>query len=146
MPLPRPALLIASCSALIFFTGAALAQSSQYSSAEVAAGSRVQLRYHASAQKDCTPLPLPEIRVLESPKYGTLIARRAKLKTNRISNCPNLELPVQVVFYEARRGYIGRDKVVYEVMTAGGEPATFTITITVKENQNPIKPKGGTDI
>ena len=63
----------------------ALAQASNYTSVEATADKPVQLSYHASAHKNCTPAALPTIRVIEAPKSGTLTVRQAVLTTDRVA-------------------------------------------------------------
>ena len=122
-----------------------LAQSTNYTSVEATSEKPVQLSYHASAHKNCTPAALPTIRVIEAPKSGTLTVRGAVLKTDKISGCPGLKTPAQVVFYLARQGYAGPDHVKYEVTSENGEVATNDVTITVKAApaQRPALGDGG---
>lgn len=110
---------------------AALAQTANYRSVEATAGTPVELSYHASAHKNCTPAPLPTVRVIEAPKSGTLTVRRAVLTTDKIAGCPELKVPAQVVFYQASTGYAGPDHVSYEMTTENGEDAIYDMTITV---------------
>jgi hypothetical protein len=114
-------------------------------SVEATSEKPVQLSYHASAHKNCTPAALPTIRVIEAPKSGTLTVRGAVLKTDKISGCPGLKTPAQVVFYLARQGYAGPDHVKYEVTSENGEVATNDVTITVKAApaQRPALGDGG---
>jgi len=89
---------------------AALAQpapSSNYTSFEATSAKPVQIGYYAEAHKDCTPAPLPTIRVIEAPKSGTLTVRVGELKTNQVAGCPGLKTPARVVFYQARGGALG---------------------------------------
>jgi hypothetical protein len=111
---------------------AALAQDANYTSVEATADKPVQLSYHASAHKNCTPAPLPTVRVIEAPKSGTLTVRKAVLKTDKIAGCPSLKTPAEVVFYMAHPGYAGPDHVKYEVTSENGEVATNDVTIAVK--------------
>jgi hypothetical protein len=53
----------------------ALAQDANYMSVEATSGKPLQLSYHASAHKNCTPAPLPTIRVVEAPKSSADGAR-----------------------------------------------------------------------
>jgi len=143
LPLLRPTL--AACLTVSMATAAALAQASDnYTSVEATPDKPVQLSYHASAHKsNCTPAPLPSVRVTETPKEGMLTVRRALLTTNKIAGCPALKTPAQVVFYQAKTGYQGADHVRYEVTSENGEVATYDVAITVKEaplQQN--KPSG----
>ena len=112
---------------------AAVAQDANYSSVEATADKPVQLSYHASAnKKNCAPGALPTIRVIEAPKSGLLTVRKAVLTTDKIAGCPGLKTPVQVVFYAARSGYVGPDRVKFEVTSENGEVAIYEIAITVK--------------
>ena len=118
--------------ASLIATTALAETSANYSSAVATSEKPVQLSYHASAHKNCTPAPLPTVRVIEVPKFGTLTVRKAVLTTNKVARCPALKTPAQVVFYLARGGYEGPDHVKYEVTSENGEVATYDVTITVK--------------
>jgi hypothetical protein len=120
-------------SLIILLNTAALAQSTNYTSVEATSDKPIQLSYHASARKNCTPAPLPMVRVLEPPKFGTLIVRKAQLTTDKITNCPALKIPAQVIFYQARNGYLGHDHVIYAVADENGEVNSYDVTINVKE-------------
>lgn len=98
----------------------------------------MQLGYYASAHKsNCTPAPLPTIRVIEVPKSGTLTVKRGLLTTDQIAGCPGLKTPAQVVFYRARPGTKGPDHLKYEVTDSNGEVGTYDVTISVKEPPTP---------
>jgi hypothetical protein len=128
---------------------AALSQptaTSNYTSFEATAAKPVQLGYYASAHKNCTPAPIPTIRVIEAPKSGILTVRRGELKTDQIAGCPGLKMPAQVVFYQARAGATGSDRLVYEVTNPTGEVGTYDVTITIKEAPEQVKPAAGSKI
>ena len=131
------AVLFRLVAAVISISTAAFAQpapTSNYTSIEATPAKPVQLGYHASAHKsNCTPAPLPTIRVIEAPKSGPLTVRRGELKTDQIAGCPGLKIPAQVVFYQARAGATGSDHLVYEVTTATGEVGSYDVTINIKE-------------
>ena len=122
------------------------APSSNYTSIVAAPGKPVQLGYYASAHKNCTPAPLPVIRVIEAPKSGMLTVRRGQLKTDQIAGCPALKIPAQVVFYQARPGATGTDHLAYEVTTPTGEVGTYDVTVKIKEAPEQVKPSGGSKI
>jgi len=124
--------LLFSCVTASLTATATLAQDANYVSIDATSDKPVQLSYHASAHKNCTPAPQPTIRVIEAPKKGTLTVRRGVLTTERVAGCPGLKTPVQVVFYLARPGYAGPDHVKYEMTTENGEVATYDVTIAVK--------------
>jgi len=134
-------ILVFSGAAASLTAAAALAQDANYTSVEATSGKLLQLSYHASAHKNCTAAPLPTIRVIEAPKYGTLTVRGAVLKTDKIAGCPGLKTPAQVVFYMAHAGYAGSDHVKYEV-TSENSDATNDVTIVVKPPTAP-RPTAG---
>jgi hypothetical protein len=104
---------------------AAVGQDVNYSSVEATADKPVQLSYHASAHKNCTPAALPTIRVIEAPRSGTLTVRSAVLTTDKVTGCPGLKTSAQVLFYLAHTGYAGPDRVKYEVTSENGEVTTY---------------------
>ena len=133
MPVFALAIMFSLTAAMI--PSAAFAQpapTSNYTSFEATPGKPVQLGYYASAHKDCTPAPLPVVRVIEAPKSGTLTVRRGELKTDQVAGCPGLKMPAQVVFYQARAGATGSDHLVYEVTNPTGEVGSYYVTITIK--------------
>jgi hypothetical protein len=125
--------LFFSCAAASLIATAALAQDANYSRVEATSEKPVQLSYHASAnKKNCSPASLPNIRVIEAPKSGTLTVRRGVLTTDNVAGCPGLKIPAQAVLYLAQPGYAGPDQVKYEVTSESGAVATYEIAITVK--------------
>ena len=143
------AVLFPLVAAVISISTVAIAQpapSSNYTSIEATPDKPVQLGYHASAHKNCTPAPLPTIRVIQVPKAGTLTVRRALLTTDKIAGCPSLKIPAQVVFYQARAGATGSDHIVYEVTDFNGEVGTYDVTIKIKEAPEQVRPPGGSKI
>jgi hypothetical protein len=105
----------------------------EYNSFDAVAGTPVQVGYFASARKDCTALAVPTIRVIQSPKLGTLIVREAELKVNSIPSCPGLTVPAKVLAYAARARSTDTDNLTYEVTTASGAVAVYHVTISIKE-------------
>src|SRR6266436_522194 len=80
-----------------------------YSSVEAVSGKTLHLNNHASVNKDCSPAPLPTIRLIDRPKSGTFTVRRGTLRGAQVAHCQNLNIPVQGVFYTSRPGYMGED-------------------------------------
>lgn len=108
--------------------------STNYTSIEATSAKPVRISYHASAHKtNCTPAPLPTIRVKQSPKWGILTVRKGILTSDKITGCQPMKIPAQVVFYQARAGYAGPDHLTYEVISENGEAVTYDVSITVKE-------------
>jgi hypothetical protein len=123
---------LVSCAIASSVAAAALGQAANYTSVEATSGKAVQLSYHASAHKNCTPARLPTVRVIEPPTSGVLTVKVAELTTARVGGCPQLKTPARVIFYEARDGYVGADHVNYEVTSETGDVATYDVKITVK--------------
>jgi len=137
MPM-RPSTMLLSCAIAGLVASAALAQAVNYTSVEATAGKAVQLTYHASAHKNCTPAPLATFDVLQAPKLGLLTVRKGLLTTNNVAGCPGLKIPAQVVFYRARAGSAGPDHVVYKVTSANGEVETYDVTINIEKAPKPV--------
>jgi hypothetical protein len=114
-------------------------QSTSYSTFEVTAGNRVQLGYYATAKKDCSPAPVPTVRMIEPPRSGTLTVRRGLLSTN-IGGCTGIKIPAQVAFYAARSGTTGKDHLIYEVTNPDGAVNVYDITIEIEMAVKPDKP------
>ena len=143
MALMRPSTMLLACATAGLAAFGALAQAVNYTSVEAIAGKPLQLTYHASAHKsDCTPAPLVTFDVLQPPKLGLLIVRKALLTTNKVPGCPGLKIPAQVVFYRGREGSAGTDHVIYKVTSYSGEVETYDVTITLKPATAPSTPSG----
>ena len=119
--------------------GAWAQTNSAYRSADAVAGKSQRLGVYGNVTKECTPGPLPEIRMVTPPKHGELAVRNGTLKVGRITRCPNLAPKAQGVFYRANPNYTGPDEVSYEVRSSSGKVEAHTVKITVKD-----KPPGGT--
>jgi hypothetical protein len=125
---------------IMFIVASALpaySQSANYKNTETIAGVASQLDYFATAKKDCSAAAPPTVRVITAPKHGLLTIRRGTVTTNKIENCPNLQTPVNVIFYTGNPGYVGPDEVVYEVTDSKGEVSVYNIALTVKEGKKP---------
>jgi hypothetical protein len=115
-----------------YTASSALAQATSYTSVETTSGTPIRLGYHASVHKNCAPALPPTIKVSEPPKEGALVIRKGTLATDKVPGCERIRVPVQVVFYNPREGYVGTDHVNYEATDANGQVTTYDITIAVK--------------
>jgi len=102
-----------------------------YSRFETAAEIALQLGYYASANADCTPARRPTIRVIESPRLGTLTVQLGDVTTDRFARCQNVTMPARVVSYEARKGGEATDRLIYEVTYANGDVGIYQVTIDI---------------
>lgn len=117
----------------------AISQSALYKTVKVQSGKPVRLGAYTALRKDCTPGPLPEVTVKQSPEHGVLLVKRGNLTTRSGGKCPaGTQAPVQIAFYQSRAGYIGSDSVNYEVKT-GTAVSSYSITISVTAAPPPLK-------
>jgi len=133
--------------ALVAISVPAAAQTSSHRSAQAATGQPLRLGVYATVKADCTPGPLPELKVLAMPSQGRLTVRRGRVKIGAGFRCPYLETPVQVVLYQSHAGYVGIDEVSYEVRSADGRVQSHIVRITVVANLRPgPEPPGQLDL
>jgi hypothetical protein len=104
-----------------------------YTAIEATATKPTQIGYYGAAHKDCSPAPLPTLRVIEPPKSGTLTVKRGELTTNKVAGCQGLRTPVLVAYYQARVGVAGLDHIRFEVTNPAGEVNGYDITVTIKD-------------
>lgn len=128
--------LAAAC-CLLFGSPAGSQTNSLHRSADAVAGKALRVGIYGNVKKDCSAGPLPEVKVVTPPKFGSLAVKTGKVKTNRVVNCPNIETPVQGVFYQARAGYVGVDEIGYEVRSAEGKVQIHSVRINVATQPNP---------
>jgi hypothetical protein len=141
--------LAGATAALCLFAlgGAALAQTSVYRSVNAASGKSVRVRVVTNLKKDCTVGAPASIRVVTPPKNGSLVVKNGKLKTPADYRCPNVETPVQAVFYQSNPKYTGSDEVAFEVKTAEGPTQSISIKINVGDKPAAApKEKDGVDL
>jgi hypothetical protein len=139
----RPAILtgLAALALAAGGTGALAQTDSVFRNQETAPGKPLRIGVYANVEKDCKIGPPLEVKVLTPPKNGSLAVRNVKIKTDRIKNCPGLEVPVQAVLYQSNASYKGPDEVVYEVKQPDGKIRSHTVRITVTDK--PAAPAGG---
>jgi hypothetical protein len=111
----------------------AFGQDKVYRSVDAVAGRTMRLAVVENVAQDCKLGPLPEIKVLTSPKQGSLAVRSGKAKAGTLSRCPNLEVPRQGVFYQAKPKYVGADEVAFEIKRADGRVESVTVKINVTD-------------
>jgi hypothetical protein len=116
-------------------------QAANYTSIETTADMPVRLSYHASTHKNCAPPPPPTVRVIQAPKLGSLIVRKAILTTDKVAGCERLKVPAKVAFYNGKEGSAGFDHVIYKVTDSSGEVTTYDVAITVKAAPAPTGPR-----
>lgn len=139
----------AACLVLLLVPWAepAAAQEQTFRTVEAAPGKLVRLGLVGNVTKECTPGPMPEIKVLTQPSHGTLAVRSGKTKVGTLARCPNLEVPILALFYQANPKFSGTDQVAYTVKSADGRTQSFTLKITVSGQARPqAKPQDHMDL
>lgn len=127
----RHAALVAA--ALVALAAPASAQTGIFRSASVEKGKTLRVAVVTALKKDCSVGQVGSVRVITPPKNGQLAVRAGKLKTPASFRCPNVETPVQGLFYQAKPNFSGTDEVSYETKTPDGATETFTYKITVTD-------------
>jgi hypothetical protein len=140
--MPRSFVLLAGSILALAATAPAGAQEKNYRNADAVAGKSLRLGIYATVSKECVAGPLPEIKVVTSPKNGGLMVKAGSVKPGALARCPKLEVPVQGVFYEAKARFTGADEVVYEVKHSDGRVQSQNVKITVTTSERPAKPAG----
>ena len=132
----------------ILSAGPTLAQTTVTRSETAATGKVVRILVAPNLKLDCTNGPLPEIKVMNAPKNGSLITKAGKLKTPARFRCPNREAAAQAVFYQSRPDFTGSDSVTLEIKTPDGTVQTHDIRITVEagKRDDPKDKKDATDL
>jgi hypothetical protein len=121
--------------ALLLQALAAAAQptpSANYTTIDVEPGKLSRIGLYAQGRKDCSLSKPPIVRVVEVPVAGTLTVRPGNIKTASIPNCPDLQVPAQIVLYQGRDG-ASSDHLLYSVTYPNGEIALYDVAIRFKE-------------
>jgi hypothetical protein len=143
----RPTILLVAVGAAALGAPALAQTNSVFRNVEAVSGKVARLGSHTVVKPDCSPGPLPEIKVLTPPKNGSLNVRTGKAKTTRYPKCPNLETPAIGVFYMPPANFKGSDEIIYELKAPDGRTQSHHVRITVTDKPAPAaKPQDGTDL
>jgi hypothetical protein len=146
MPVCRSA-IPAAVIALAAVASAAVAQTVTGKTVNAVSGKAVRLGVYAGMKKDCSPGPLPEVKIVTPPANGVFVVRRLRARINLPGRCPpNTEVPVQAAFYQSRAAFVGNDSVSYEVVSASGTKNSYTVAITVAPAPAPKRSPGAQDL
>jgi hypothetical protein len=85
--------------------GGIRAQDSTYRSIRAMSGQSVRLSVHFTLKQDCSAQPPPDIPIVTPPANGTLAVRVGTARAPQAGQCPNIETPARVVFYQSHQGY-----------------------------------------
>lgn len=122
----------------LLVAGSALAEGVNRT-ATIAPGKPARLAVITALKKDCSIGEVGSIRIVTPPKSGSLVIKTGKTKTPASFRCPNVETPVQALFYQPNGKFTGQDEVAYETKATDGATETFTVKINVTDK--PAAPK-----
>ena len=89
-----------------------LAQEKFGRTVQVPAGATARLGSFSNLKPDCSPGPLPEIKVVTPAKTGVIAVRRRQGKLGPATRCPNADATAQIVSYKAKP-MPGQDEVAF---------------------------------
>ena len=87
----------------------------------------------ASIHKNCTPAPLPTVRLLVPPTHGHVTVKQGRLRATNVKNCLAIESPAFVAIYRSERGFVGQDLFTFEIISQNGKSQFQKVTVTVTE-------------
>jgi hypothetical protein len=100
-------------------------------SAKVQVGKDSRVAVFASIRKDCTPGPLPTIKLKLAPTRGKITIKNAKFRATNLKHCLAIEAPAYVAIYRADQDFSGNDIVELEVVEANGKQRIERLTISI---------------
>ena len=109
-----------------------LAQEKFWRTVQVPAGATARLGSFSNLKPDCSPGPLPEIKVVTPAKTGVIAVRRRQGKLGPATRCPNADATAQIVSYQAKPTP-GQDEVAFQVTLPNGKVVLHTVVISVTE-------------
>lgn len=129
----RKSFAVLSVALALAASAPAAAQTGIHRSATVEKGKTLRIAVVTALKKDCTVGDVGSVRIVSPPKNGQLAVRSGKGKTPASFRCPNVETPLQGLFYQSKPNFAGSDEVVYETRTPDGATETFNVKITVTD-------------
>jgi hypothetical protein len=125
-------LRVISLSLTLVTTAAAAQEALKEHSVSGPAAQEIRAGWFGKLNPDCSSGPLPQARLINPAANGTVALRRARVRTNNVRQCPNVELPALVVFYRAKPGYSGTDSFTLEVTGESGVPSRHKFNVNVE--------------
>jgi hypothetical protein len=103
----------------------------------VAAGKTSQIDFLTSLNADCSIVGLPTIHGLTQPQFGTITVKIGLGNTNFLQNnqryyCNTRKVKGLLLFYTPRRGFVGQDRAITDVIYASGRERITQYEIAVK--------------
>jgi dienelactone hydrolase len=103
----------------------------------VRAGATATILQSALVKPDCTPRPLPDLRVTRQPAHGVVrVVRREGFPTyppaNPLAACNHTRVPTNNLDYTPVAGFAGVDFAAFTVVTADAPDEPLEVAITIK--------------
>jgi len=103
---------------------------------KAAPGRDVRAGVFTDIRPDCTPGPLPAIRLATPPAHGNVTVKRGTLKATNIKQCLAIEVPAFVAFYRAAADYSGTDDFELEISLPNGHKRREHVHVTVTKSSS----------
>ena len=103
---------------------------------KAAPGRDVRAGVFTDIRPDCTPGPLPAIRLATPPVHGNVTVKRGTLKATNIKQCLAIEVPAFVAFYRAAADYSGADDFELEISSPNGHKRRERVHVTVTKSSS----------
>jgi hypothetical protein len=132
------AILHQAPAALLLFIGLLIAPSVALAetpvterSVKVQAGKDSRIAVFANIRNDCTPGPLPTIKLKLAPTRGKITVRSVKFRATNFKNCLAIEVPAYIASYRVDQDFSGEDVAELEVVEANGKQRIHRLTISI---------------
>ena len=130
--LPARSLLVFLVACLLIAPSGAFAETPVTErSVKVQAGKDTRIAVFANIRNDCTPGPLPTIKLKLAPTRGKITVRSAKFRATNFKNCLAIEVPAYIAIYRADQDFAGDDVAELEVVEANGKQRIHRLTISI---------------
>ena len=117
--------------------GPALSQTKTQTSQLYSVGTQsVQLKTAYHLDRECKPIGITRMAVIDAPKHGTLTDQSIELFTtfsdsNPNKHCNERKSPAIGVYYAAKDGFKGKDNFSFVLVFSDGESWRYNIKMTV---------------
>jgi hypothetical protein len=105
-----------------------------------APGRDARVGIYSDIRPDCTPGPLPAIKLVAAPLHGTVTVKRGTLKATNLKQCLATEVPVFIAFYHSDAGFNGGDEFELQISFPAGRTVLQHFRVNVTTNPAPNNP------
>jgi hypothetical protein len=98
---------------------------------KAAPGKDLRVGVYTDIRPDCTPGPLPAIRLAAPPAHGAVTVKRGTIKATNLKQCLATEASAFVAFYRAALDFRGSDQFALEITWPDGRKQVQRFRIEV---------------